>query len=197
MLAFDPAVLRSIPTNANYVEVMCYHAVFSPEECRRIISLVPADDLTEGRVGTDGRRDETIRRCRIYSLRWTEATEWLYRKLAAYVDLCNRANYGFDLVGFNEPLQFTEYQKGHFYGWHQDLFGPGPYMKRKLTTILILSHPDEYQGGDIDFSDFALDGPLPQGSLALFPSYRPHRAKAVTSGVRRVIVGWVGGPPFR
>ena len=120
---------------------------------------------------------------------------------------CANRRYDFDLIGFTEDLQFTEYDgAGAFYTWHQDGLD-GALAVRKLSMVVQLSDPDDYVGGELEF--FALDGDesatasdrrvamRTQGTVVVFPSFEYHRVAPLRSGVRRSLVCWVGGPAFR
>ena len=71
---------------------------------------------------------------------------------------------------------------------------------RKLSFTLQLSHPDEYEGGNIEFK--GLDGdkyiaPRKRGSIILFDSRINHRVCEIIKGERKSIVGWVLGPRWK
>ena len=75
---------------------------------------------------------------------------------------------------------------------------------RKLSTTIWLNDPDEYEGGEFDIE---VNGPLDsiryetlklsKGSIVIFKSDKWHRVRPVTSGVRKSLVTWFRGPPFR
>lgn len=125
---------------------------------------------------------------------------WLYKKLGALVTEANQQLWQFDLYGMAEPIQLTEYHaedEGH-YDWHTDV-GAGKTSLRKISITIQISDPNEYEGGELQF----MSRRVPQiatskaGSAAVFPSYLLHRVKPIAQGVRRSIVVWVSGPPFR
>ena len=127
-------------------------------------------------------------------------TVWLYEKLANIARDINRDFYDFDLYGFVEHMQYTVYdgdEQGH-YTWHIDHYSQTP-VPRKLTLVLQLSDPSEYEGGnlelltsrDVDVVDKQL------GLVCAFPSWTLHRVSPVTSGTRKTLVVWVGGPNFK
>ena len=71
---------------------------------------------------------------------------------------------------------------------------------RKLSVVLQLSDPDDYEGGNLQFlfsdgkKSFA---PRKRGTIVVFDSRTPHRVLKVKSGTRKSIVGWVVGPRWR
>jgi PKHD-type hydroxylase len=69
----------------------------------------------------------------------------------------------------------------------------------QMSVTIQLSDPSDYEGGDMEF----LCGPeivtaaKPIGTAIVFPSYIMHRVTPVTRGLRRSVVAWVSGPPYR
>ena len=74
---------------------------------------------------------------------------------------------------------------------------------------LTLSEPDQYTGGNLEFDEgefgrstktnryTELTQIRPQGSIVVFPSYQWHQIKEVKSGIRKALVLWSCGPPFK
>jgi PKHD-type hydroxylase len=62
-----------------------------------------------------------------------------------------------------------------------------------------LSAPEDYDGGQLELrdGDEIVSGPRDAGTIVAFPSWVIHRVTPVTRGLRRSLVVWVGGPPFR
>jgi len=130
---------------------------------------------------------------------------YLYNKCEGMINNENSFSWKFNIKNTIERFQYTEYHgnvKGH-YNWHVDL-GPGVPSYRKLSLSIQLSDPNEYVGGDLQVFDANVDSPFPyrdvprkKGSAILFPSFTPHRVTPVTKGVRKSLVWWVGGEPFK
>ena len=125
----------------------------------------------------------------------------------------NKIQFNYDLTYF-QPIQFGEYKDGGFYGWHQDDGGDAidePNEIRKLTAVLVVSNPDTFEGGELQF--YNGDRPMEdmgeitaeqitndiksQGSVVVFDSRDWHRVTPVTKGVRHSIVCWTVGPNFK
>jgi PKHD-type hydroxylase len=128
-----------------------------------------------------------------------EAT-WFYDRMAFVARQLNAKFYNFDLYGFLEDMQYTIYYgevNGH-YTWHIDMSDSAP-AARKLSLVLQLSDPSEYEGGDLQ----VWEGPEPKtvdkkkGMIAAFPSWTLHRVTPVTKGIRHTVVVWVCGPSFK
>ena len=106
----------------------------------------------------------------------------------------------YDINGFHEHLQYTVYDgSGTHYDWHVDNNMLTDLPPRKLSMSVQLSDPDDYDGGGLEISDGQIvEATDARGSsVIVFPSYRVHRVTPVTEGVRRSLVVWANGPPFR
>jgi len=121
---------------------------------------------------------------------------WLYQAMHGYVQQFN-LHYGFDVWGFHESMQYLEYGQGGHFDWHVDAGVPGA-APRKLSFTLQLSDPASYDGGDLEVwgADRAVVSRA-RGTLICFPSFVLHRVTPVTRGMRRAIVAWATGEPFR
>lgn len=141
-----------------------------------------------------------IRRSQVSWLNKNQDTAWVFEKLGHIAASLNAQYYRFDLTGFGEALQLTNYDQSEqgMYGWHQD-YGGKLTPSRKLSLVLQLTDPSQYEGGNLQ----VMTGGQPQtvrkqrGLVAAFPSYVLHQVTPVTSGNRQSLVAWVSGPAFR
>jgi PKHD-type hydroxylase len=92
----------------------------------------------------------------------------------------------------------TAYGAEGRYDWHIDV-GPESLSIRKLSFVVQLTAPEDYDGGDLELMAGlpAQFGVRDQGTMVCFPSYVLHRVRPVERGLRRTLVGWVSGPPYR
>lgn len=159
---------------------------------------------------------------------WISSEHWIAGFLWHYVNKANRDNFLYDLTHIDgENLQYTKYGEGQYYNWHNDA-GVAQYYKpfnnktsgesfndqnnhidllrrnsemvRKLSFTLQLSHPDDYEGGNVELIDEAgknYIAPRQRGTMILFDSRTQHRVNKVTKGERKSIVGWVLGPRWK
>lgn len=171
---------------------------FSDEEIARIRDIGEPLATHEGTVGDRGAVAD-IRRSKIGWLPYNEQTGWLYDRLGYIARRLNGQFFDFDLTGFVEDLQYTVYgsDRGH-YDWHVDR-GVTSEAPRKLSMVLQLSDPAEYDGGDLELWDggSVIAARREKGILYAFPSFVVHRVTPVTRGVRRSLVVWLVGPRFR
>lgn len=107
--------------------------------------------------------------------------------------------YDFNLLGIIDQdfPQVFKYSENCFYNWHSDLNVIAP--SRKLTFIINLNDPSEYEGGDIEFLnvDTSTANISEQGFCLVFPSYTTYRITPVTKGSKNVIIGHVHGAIFK
>ena len=174
---------------------------FSKEECDKLIELGQSKGLEFGKIGSHEVPINEIRKSNVSWILPSDSVE-TYQKLTAVVKNLNPKFYGFDLYGFVESLQFTEYKEpDDHYTWHVDTSFSGS-ITRKLTVVLQLSDPDDYEGGDLEistgrFEDSCSQAKREQGTVIVFPTFMMHRVTPVTKGTRYSLVGWVTGPQFK
>lgn len=189
----------SWPFFVDHVETYAFvKDAFNDEEIDKIISHCKQFQMKKG-VTEGNKKSEKIRDSNI-SFISPENIDWLFRKLTSLCENLNNQFFKFELQGFLEGLQFTEYKAPHqHYTWHKDK----AFMQRvrKLSIVVQLTDEDEYEGGDLEIlirpDDKPLKTPRSKGTLIAFPSYEIHRVSPVTKGTRHSLVGWITGYPFK
>lgn len=177
---------------------------FTPEELDKIVSYcdanLPKDKAIIAGLDKEAEYAE-IRKSKTAWVGLNEETVWLYDRLAYIARQVNAEYWRFDLSGFIEDFQYTLYdEKDDHYTWHVDAIkNAGGMTPRKLSMVLQLSEPEEYLGGDLQLLTSATEQSVPKerGLVTLFPSYALHRVTPIESGIRRSLVVWVAGPPFK
>ncbi len=179
----------------NWSPAVAAEGVFNAEECARIVGL--GGPPKEAEV-LDAGGHARYRDSRVTWIRPGPETEWVFARAFDVIRQVNEQTYQMDLAGFTEPLQVAEYAPGQYYDWHLDL-GGGRISIRKLSFIVQLSDPADYEGGAVEvlFSREASAMTRARGAVIVFPAYILHRVQEVTAGSRRSLVGWIGGPHFR
>jgi PKHD-type hydroxylase len=178
--------------------------LFTPEQCRLVIDAGRRQKPQKAQVGMGkpgGGLDTKKRTTTISWLPFDEMKE-MYAQVDSFIQKANRNHFGFEDVHVTEQAQFTEYPEGGFYDWHMDLnaFGQeGQNPIRKISMTLLLSDPSDFTGGDLLFSEMGDSKPLPlkQGQAIFFGSFLRHKVAPVKKGVRKSLVMWFGGPPFK
>ena len=177
--------------------------IFSPEQCQNIIDMGHQQKAEVAKVGQKdkpGGGYDTKKR--ITTISWIpfKAMPEMYKIIERTMRQVNGNHFGFDGMQITEVAQFTEYPKGGFYDWHMDAevncrFEP---PVRKISMTILLSDPSEFVGGDLEFMTEGNKPPqLLQGQATFFASFIRHRVAKVKKGIRRSLVMWFGGPPFK
>lgn len=189
-------------------EYIKYDQLFSPPECLALQKAGAAKGFVDATVGGgdgDARIDKRVRCVQTANIGPCPDLDWFFQRIADRVEWTNKDRFHFDLVGLTEGANVLRYDApenaddipGH-YDMHQDI-GGGNMSLRKLSVVIQLSDPADYDGGRLHLiSHRDLEVPEnKQGDVIIFPSYVPHYVTPVTRGTRFAIASWVSGPPFR
>ena len=194
------------PRNNAGKEIIAYWEGFlTTEEIEFILSQPEWSNLEDGCVkGVDNSAnvDPNVRATKISWLATKPEMMPIWDKFANVVAEVNRKFFHLDLTGFHEAMQlglYREEDNGH-YDWHVDGTALDNTVPRKLSIVMLLSDPSEFEGGEFQIkttTDVAETLEMKKGRAWFFPSYMLHRVAPVTKGVRKSLVLWVGGPQFR
>ena len=124
---------------------------------------------------------------------------WAFELLCAIAAESSGNHFDLALTSITRAPQYVEYRPGcgHF-GWHNDYSHGLVDAPRKLTIIIQLSAPEDYEGGRLQvFGIEVEDLPRQRGTIVAFPSLVYHQITPVTHGVRRALVAWIAGPRMR
>jgi PKHD-type hydroxylase len=178
----------------------------SLEEINLILASPVWHGLTKGQIGgVDGSGGVVNKNVRETEICWwvpEKENFHIWQKFSNVVSEVNRQYFNFDLTGFYEPAQlglYTGNQQSH-YEWHTDGSPKDLNVPRKLSMVLMLSDPSEFEGGQLQIkvsNDDPINLEQKKGRAWFFPSYVLHRVTPVTRGIRRSLVLWVGGPEFK
>ena len=183
-----------------------------PDVCEQIVKDCKQNILNKASIyGSDkkGRDDPKIRQTSVYFI--TDKDNKINDLAWHFLREANKIQFNYDLTFF-QAIQFAEYKNGGFYGWHQDQTTINPSNEiRKLSLTLVLSNPDNFEGGELQFynggrplenmgeitGEQVTNDIKAQGSVICFDSRDFHRVTPVTKGVRHSIVCWTVGPNFK
>ena len=177
--------------------------IFTPKQCQDIINMGHQQKAEEARVGhKDGRQGKYDTKKRITTISWIPfpAMPQMYKRIEASMLQANGNHFGYEGMKLTEPAQFTEYPKGGFYDWHMDAEINCHHEPpvRKISMTILLSNQSEFEGGDLEFMAEGNKPPqLLQGQAIYFCSWIRHRVAKVKKGIRRSLVMWFGGTPFK
>jgi len=154
--------------------------------------------------------DESIR---LTDIAFWPPDHWVSGLLVHFATVANHDTWGYRL-SMSQGVQIGRYDEGGTYVWHKDEFdqpfgdeAPAQWrgLSRKVSVVVNLTPPDEYEGGELLFKDtFGVEclsdeekaRIRAQGSVIVFPSYVVHTVTPVTRGTRYSLVSWIIGPPF-
>lgn len=176
-----------------------WESALSPERCDELIAQCKQVPAQKGTTFKDGEYVESSP-LRNSTIRWVQGVPDVVNTLWPFVWESNRKAYNFDIATIFD-VQFTEYNadEQQFYGWHHDInFTADTGYDRKISVIIQLSDPEDYEGGEFEFQELqAPETFKKRGSVLTFPSYLTHQVKPVTKGTRHSLVTWVEGPRWR
>ncbi len=172
----------------------------TPDQCDALLALVQAHQLTDASL-VGGTTAHQIRCAEIAWLDDLPQAAWVLERMIAIVAQANRESFGFDLSDFGESPQVARYgaERAAHFDWHSDI-GAGHWSaKRKLTIVVQLSDPDDYDGGTLETQPGSsiASAPRSRGTAIVFPSFVLHRVSPVTAGTRWSLTLWSHGPAFR
>ena len=173
--------------------------IFTAKLCKEIIDLSSTLKKEQGTIYPNGVRDYDKKR-RDSTISWIPFNKMqpMYDDLIHLIQKINRNHFGFNNLQITEEAQVSEYSKGQFYHWHTDSsidMDTEPPV-RKLSMTLLLNDPSEFEGGNLEIAGKNLS-PMKQGHAAIFASFLQHRVTPVTKGVRKSLVVWFNGEPFK
>jgi len=176
--------------------------IFTPEQCQDIINAGHQQKTLDAKVGNKEKEGKTDIKMRITTISWIpfKVRPDMYKKIERTMLQVNGNHFGYEGMGITELAQFTEYPKGGFYDWHMDaeINCQNEPPVRKISMTILLSDPSEFEGGDLEFMTEGNKPPnLIQGQAIFFNSMIRHRVAKVKKGIRRSLVMWFGGPPFK
>ena len=175
--------------------------IFTPQQCEMVIQAGHKQKPETAQVGMNKPGGGVDTKKRTTTISWIPFKEMkeMYSQIEATMQATNLNHFGFENMKITEPAQFTEYPKGGFYDWHMDLDINGTHEPpvRKISMTILLSDPSTFKGGHLEFMEKNKVPELKQGQAIFFASFIRHRVAPVTKGMRRSLVMWFGGTPFK
>lgn len=162
----------------------------SPAMCDILLEERKVLQETQGQIGSASATVLSVRNSKIC---WVRQNHWVESVMYNHALYANELTEWKFQVGRPEPVQLASYDVNGFYGWHEDWtpLAKTSYV-RKLSAILLLSNPEEFEGGQFQFKDDPVE--MKRGTLIVFPSFISHQVTPVTKGIRYSATCWVQGP---
>ena len=194
-------MIKKEPSWKSYI-VQTTTPILTPEQCDIVSRLGRSMPPQKAQVG-GGDKGKYDTKTRISHISWIPFDKPdaipMYKKIKESVYMANQRHFGFSEPEINEQAQYTEYPEGGFYDWHMDLdtiMTKEPPI-RKISMTLVLSHESEFEGGGLEIQKPGNIIKPKQGHAIFFASFINHRVVPVTKGLRKSLVMWFGGEPFK
>ena len=184
-----------------YPQWLMWPGELNEETCDRWLEIckkLPAQPASTFRTADAG--DEENDGSRKTQIRWIyndDATKEIHATLLHYL---NTANETFKVnVERLPPIQFTEYADvGDHYDHHHDVdWFRQDGQHRKLSVIVQLSDPEDYEGGVFSFLHHQNPDAIDlrkRGTIMVFLPYIEHMVSPIQEGSRTSMVAWMEGP---
>lgn len=174
--------------------------VFTCDEIERIKVIGKRLNINRSTTGGGGENCLDHRRSFNSWIFSNEHTSWIYQKLTELIQQNNENYFNFDLTMI-ENLQFAYYssEESGCYKSHVDPLSWTIPHNRKLSLVVQLSDPEDYEGGELKLHTSYEPTTIKKekGLVITFPSYTLHEVTPVTKGDRYSLVAWVHGPAFK
>ena len=175
--------------------------MFTPLQCKMVIEAGREEPRKTAEIGADEKQGVLDTKTRTSYISWIPFKKMpeMYREIEKIMKQTNGNHFGFDGMKLTEYAQYTEYPEGGFYDWHIDNHVNCQHEPpiRKISMTCLLSPENEFEGGDLELIKSGQSVKLKQGQAVFFASFIQHRVAPVTRGVRRSLVMWFGGEPFK
>ena len=171
----------------NDINYKLYENVFSDAQIDNILSRIDESRYHDGMVGgtrvnlkQKKRKDLFINDVKLLAT----IDEILYSSLYPEVSTT------FCDIKFREKWKVGKYigNDNAFYRMHRDDSDETRY--RKVSMIVALSDPNDYEGGEFCFDSLKEEFKIPKGSVLVFKSSLFHHVNMITSGLRIVLVSF-------
>ena len=126
----------------------------------------------------------------------------IFDKVGSIIKDVNSRHWNFEIEHFNRAgLYYACYDNiGDHYGWHTDKTEKYGTEKGfvKIAAILQLTDPWEYTGANLQcMTDGLISVPKQKGLFMIMPGWVTHQVTPIQSGVRKSMIVWMMGPPYK
>lgn len=185
-----------------------WNGLFNEDEVKSIIEIGESLEKQEGKTGDLEGEVSEMRKSIVSWIYRNDKTSWIFDRIDGAIFNLNSSFFGLNIEKV-DSLQYTIYESNEetpesFYDWHWDMRTgenleiPAVDQQRKVSASILLSNPDDYEGGDLELSTCGRLSVVERqlGHLTAFPSFVTHRVSPVTKGKRISLVAWYEGPDW-
>ena len=130
-------------------------SVFTPEECEELIALALAEQGSYEVLVDENDSDKSIRSVTVYTLT-QKKYPGLWGRLHTVFEGANSWRFEWSII---RSVQILRFREGDHQSRSMDWSSENP--RRKISMVLQLSEPDEYEGGDVILSAGHTDNVIP------------------------------------
>lgn len=182
-----------------------YQSRFTKEQCDFIINEGLKLPGQKANLGVNGEGvNEDYRKSTVHFIRRSDTQfDWLFKEMWNMALESNDMWFGFHIskLDFIQLAEYDSTYEGEYKKHHDVFWINGTNYHRKLTSVVQLSNPNDYEGGDLKLfnQNETIDAKKirEQGSVIFFPSFIEHQAEKVTKGKRYSLAAWWDGPCWR
>jgi len=185
----------------------CYFKnYFTTEQCNKILQDGLELPTQNAKLGVAGVNDYSNSDYRKSKIRFIQSDNikfmWLFDELWKMGMQANRDWFNFHItnLSFVQLAEYDESYQGEYKKHHDVFWINNDNYHRKLTCVIQLTDPVNYEGGDFemyDLNEYPNKKDLrTQGTVIFLPSFIPHAALPVTKGARYSLAVWFEGPKW-
>jgi PKHD-type hydroxylase len=183
-----------------------FRSYFNQETCAKILDLGLKITPQVAKLGVDGSsQNNEYRKSKIRFIQKTDTQfQFLFDELWKLAIQANDEFFDFHLsrISYLQLAEYGETDQGE-YKRHHDVFwmNNDPKYHRKITCVVQLSNPNDYEGGDFEMYNIQQNPDAveirQQGTTLFLPSFIEHAALPVTKGTRYSLAAWFDGPKWK
>lgn len=182
------------PTLTNGLLSIASSPLFSPNECKKIIDNCIEELWSPVKIFGKGKIHQAV----MQRLRGN-LSEHPFTLFRDAIVTANTDIYKFNILGVidTDYPQVARYSKGDFFNFHTEI---NPMATtRKLSFLVMLNDPSEYEGGEIEFlnTELSHEETSKVGTIIVFPSFLTYKIKTVKKGKRYLVTGSIHGDSFK
>ena len=163
-----------------------YEKVFDEEFIDELLKNTNRNNFNQGHVGTR----VNLKQKRRKDLFYTDTETLIKIDNKYYESMYEDVKTNFSDIKYREKwkLGFYNHEDQGFYNLHTDTAGETRY--RVTSTVIMLTDPKDYEGGELHFPDLKLKFKLNKGDAIVFDSSLMHGVYPVTKGERYVLISF-------
>ena len=168
------------------MEFKLYQKMLDNEEINYVLDNIDNNKYHQGRVGNRVNPKQKIRKDLFIEKK--DLLEYIDNTF--YNKLYENINENFSDIKYREKWKIGYYDEidSGFYNLHTDTAGDTKY--RNISSVIMLSNANDYEGGELYFPDLNKTFKLDKGDIIVFDSTLLHGVRPITKGKRHVLISF-------